>query len=59
MLTSMNHMTDISGRFRSASMTGDAFMKFGRAPTTQRIFIPSLSSPATLELSGLADELAS
>src|SRR5437588_3226963 len=32
-------MTDISGRLRNASMTGAAFMRFGRAPTTHRTFI--------------------
>src|SRR5713226_3734382 len=50
-------MTDISGRLRSASMTGAAFMKFGRAPTTQITFMSVLSMFLTSILQGLPPEI--
>src|SRR5713226_3289803 len=50
-------MTDILGRFRSASITGAAFMKFGRAPTTQITFMPVLSMFLTRILQGLPPEI--
>src|SRR6266540_1282123 len=50
-------MTDISGRFFKASITGAALMKLGRAPTTQITFMPVLPMLLTRILRSLSPEI--